>query len=88
MKNLTFLLACVILQGCVQVGPKTLPVGECPKLTVPQCPTLVAPKEVNMPGIPEVVTMKIRGDVIVECDAGCESLIRNYAKAQELLRSP
>lgn len=87
MKRLTFLLGCVILVGCVQVGPKNVPTN-CPKLTVPptpQCPKLET-VQMDMPGIPEVVTMKIKGDVIVECDAGCEVLIRNYAKAQQLLR--
>lgn len=87
MKCLTVLILCGTLLGCVQVGPKTLPVQECPKLTVPSCPK-VEPKSCShyeLPGIPQTVTIKIRGDV-VEADAGGEQLIRNYSRAQQLLR--
>jgi hypothetical protein len=71
----------------VQVGPKSLPVQECPKLTVPECPkpAIRACATYELPGIAETVTIKIRGNVI-EADAGGEQLIRNYARAQSLLR--
>lgn len=87
MKCLTALALCVTLIGCVQVGPKTLPVQECPKLTVPQCPkpAIKSCATYELPGIAETVTIKIRGNVI-EADAGGEQLIRNYARAQSLLR--
>lgn len=87
MKCLTTLALCVIVTGCVQVGPKTLPVQECPKLTVPECPkpAIRACATYELPGIAETVTIKIRGNVI-EADAGGEQLIRNYARAQSLLR--
>ena len=74
-----------LLVGCIQVGPKSVPVSapvSCPEWKPVQCPVL--PKYA-MPGIPQTVTIKIRGDK-VESDAGGDAMIRAYALAQKLLR--
>jgi len=77
------LLVAVLFSGCVQVGPKNFPVA--PPASAKPVVCAPAPK-LAMPGIPEVVTMKIRGDVVEQCDPGCEQVIRQYAAAQKLLR--
>lgn len=84
----------LLLAGCIQVGPKEVPVSECPKLKVPECPkcpTLAAPVPqkpiaATMPAIDQTVTIKIRGDN-VEADAGGEKLLRAYVQARKLLQS-
>lgn len=98
MNGLTKGVACVILtasmSACVQVGPKSLPAVQtaCPKLTAPpapQCPKLTVEScnRYDLPPIGNTVTIRIR-DNVVEADAGGELLIREYARAQRLLRSP
>lgn len=84
MKFLLFVLL-GILSGCVtQVGPKEFAKPQpCPTAKPVQCP---AEPKLDMPGIPLTVNMKIRGNNVLECDAGCEIIIRNYAAAQKLLR--
>lgn len=83
--------AAVLVAGCVQVGPKNLPVtSPCPKLAVPppqQCPKITSQQcpRYALPAIADTVTIKIRGTV-VEADAGGEQLIREYAHAQKLLQ--
>jgi hypothetical protein len=86
MSVLTFLLGCSILCGCVQVGPKDIPINNCPKLSVPECPKTECPKSVELPPLDNQIHIKIDGNKI-EADAGGEKLIRNYVYARELLRS-
>jgi len=83
--RLTMLTLCVImLSACVQVAPNLkLPEKvSCPKVEPVTCPTIPQHK---LPPIANEVTIKIRGNQ-VEADAGGELLIREYAKAQQLLR--
>jgi hypothetical protein len=85
MKQMMLIVLFSLLVGCIQVGPKSVPVSApvpCPELKPVQCPVL--PKYA-MPGIPQVVTIKIRGDK-VESDAGGDAMIRAYALAQKRLR--
>lgn len=88
MKVLTIIAGCTILYGCVQVGPKDIPVNNCPKLSVPECPKAECPKSISieLPPLEQQVNIKIDGDK-VEVDQGGEKLIRNYVYARELLRS-
>lgn len=88
MTRITTLAFSLLMVGCVQVGPKTMPVSECPKLTVPQCPkcpSLSAGNTAQLPAIDETVTIKIRGNQ-VEADQGGEKLLRYYVYAQKLLQ--
>lgn len=82
----------LLLAGCVQVGPKDLPVADCPKLSVPECPkcpTLSSSVKTStpLPAIDQTVTIKIRGDQ-VEADPGGERLLRYYVYARKVLQSP
>lgn len=86
MKVLTMIAGCTILYGCVQVGPKDIPINDCPKLSVPECPKTECPKSVELPPLDNQIHIKIDGNKI-EADAGGEKLIRNYVYARELLRS-
>ena len=83
--RLTILTICVMmLSACVQVAPN-LKLPEkvpCPKVEPVACPTI---PQYKLPPIANEVTIKIRGNS-VEADAGGEQLIREYSKAQRLLR--
>jgi hypothetical protein len=96
MKKLSVFLP-ILLMGCVEVAPnlklpeplpcpkpqvQAAPVvstASCPPIVVPQCPKL------DMPPISEQVNITIQGDT-VKVDKGGEELIRNYVKAQMLLK--
>jgi hypothetical protein len=70
----------------VQVGPKDIPINNCPKLSVPECPKTECPKSVELPPLDNQIHIKI-DEKKIEADAGGEKLIRNYVYARELLRS-
>ena len=74
----------MMLSACVQVAPnlKLPEKAPCPKVEPVACPTI---PQYKLPPIANEVTIKIRGNS-VEADAGGEQLIREYSKAQRLLR--
>lgn len=62
MKTILSLAFSALLTACVQVGPKDIPINDCPKLRVPECPQCPTCPKLTVPQCPSDDVVAIKED--------------------------